>query len=56
MRGQDVHKNISVSDTKLSLGLRVGVISYHLTADKLFLVNPRAITGPEKMSLLRCVY
>ena len=30
----------------------MGFISYHLTADKLFPVNPRAITGPPKMSLL----
>ena len=52
MRGQDIHKNSPVSVTKLMLGLRVGFISSHLTVDKLFLVNPRAITGPPKMSLL----
>ena len=34
------------------LGLRVGFISSHLTADKLFQVNRRMITGPPKMSLL----
>ena len=38
--------------TKLTLGLRVGFISSHLAADKLFPVNPRAITGPPKISLL----
>ena len=37
-----IHKNISVSGTKLTLGLRVGFISSHLTVDKLFPVNPRA--------------
>ena len=47
-----IHKNISVSGTKLRLGHRVGFISSHLTEDKLFSVNPRAITGPPKMSLL----
>ena len=52
MRGLNVHKNIPVSITKLTLGLRVGFISSHLTAGKLFPVNPRAITGPPKMSLL----
>ena len=45
-------KNIPVSGTKLTLGLRVGFIGSHLTADKLFSVNPRAITGPPKMSVL----
>ena len=44
--------NIPVSITKLTLGLRVGFISSHLTADKYFPVNPRAITGLPKMSLL----
>ena len=38
---------------KLTFGLRVGCISSHLTVDKPFSVNPRAITGPPKMSLLR---
>ena len=52
MRGLNVHKNIPVSITKLMLGLLVGFISAHLTADKLFPVNQRAITGPPKMSLL----
>ena len=41
-----------VSATKLALSLRVGFISSHLTVDKLFPDNPRAITGPPKMSLL----
>ena len=52
MRELDIHKNFPVSDTKLTIGLRVGFISSHLTSDKLFPVNPRAITGPPKMSLL----
>ena len=52
MRGLDVHENIDVSDTKLMLGLRVYFISSDLTANKLFPINPRAITGPLKMSLL----
>ena len=52
MRGLNVHKNIPVSVTILTLSLRVGFISSHLTADKHFPVNPRAITGPPKMSLL----
>ena len=52
MRGLNIHKNISVSITKLTLGLRVGLISSHLIADKSFRINPRAITGPPKMSLL----
>ena len=52
MRGLNVHKNIPVSNTKLTHGLRVGFISSHLIADKLFPINPRAITGPPKMSLL----
>ena len=52
MRGLNVHKNIPVSITKLTLGLRVGFISSHLIADNLFSINPRAITGPPKMSLL----
>ena len=53
MRGLNVHKNIPVSVTKLTLGLAVGFISSsHLTADKLFPVNPRAITGPPNMILL----
>ena len=52
MRGLDVHENIDVSDTKLMFGLRVCFISSDLTANKLFLINPRAVTGPPKMSLL----
>ena len=52
MRGLDVHENIGVSDSKLMLGLRVCFISSDLTANKLFPINPRAITGPPKMSLL----
>ena len=52
MRGLNVHKNIPVSITKLTLYLRIGFISSHLIADKLFPVNPSAITGPPKMSLL----
>ena len=51
MRGLDIHKNILVSVTKMTLGLRVGFICSHLTADKLFPVNPTAITGPPEMSL-----
>ena len=52
MRRLCIHKNIPVSGIKLTLGLRVGFSSSHLTVNKLFLVNPRAITGPPKMSLL----
>ena len=43
---------IPISINKLMLGLRVRFISSHLTADKVFLVNPRAITGSPKTSLL----
>ena len=42
MREQNIHANIPVSGIKLTLGLRVGFISSHLTADKPFLVNPKA--------------
>ena len=52
MRGLDIHKNSPLSVTKQTLDLRVGFISSHLTANKLFPVNPRAITGLPKMSLL----
>ena len=52
MRALDIHNNSPVSVTKLTLGLRVGFIGSHLTANKLFPVNPRAITGPPKISLL----
>ena len=48
----NIHKNIPVSVTKLTLGHRVGFISTYLTTDKLFQVNPSMITGPPKMSLL----
>ena len=52
MRGLNVNKNIPVSITKLMLGIRVDFISSRLIADKLFPVNPRAITGQPRMSLL----
>ena len=52
VRVLNVHKNIPVSGTKQTLGLRVGFISSHFIVDKLFPVNPRAITSPQKMSLL----
>ena len=52
MRGLGIHKNIPVSDTKLTLVLLVGFISSHLTADKLFLISSREITCPSKMNLL----
>ena len=52
MRGLDIHKNSPVSVTKLKLSLRVGFISSHLAANKLFPVNRREIKGPPKMSLL----
>ena len=52
LRGLDIHKDIPVSVTKFTLGLRVGFISSHLTVVKLFPVNPGAITGPPNMSLL----
>ena len=52
MRGMNIHKNIPVYVTKLTFIFRVGFISSHLKADKLFKVNSSAITGPQKMSLL----
>ena len=52
MREQGIHKHIPFSETKLTLGLRLGSISSHFTLDKLFAVNPRGITGPLKVSLL----
>ena len=52
MRGLDVHENIDVSDTKMMLSLPVCFISSDLTAYKIFPINPRAIRGPPKMSLL----
>ena len=52
MRVLNVHKNIPVSLTKLLLGLRVGFVSSHLIVDKLFQIDPRAITGPPKISHL----
>ena len=47
-----IHKTIPVSDTELTLGLRVGFITSHVAADKLFSVHPTAITGLQKMNLL----
>ena len=38
-RGMDIHQNIPISVTKLSLGLRVCLFIFHLTVDKLFPVN-----------------
>ena len=52
MRGMNIHKNIPVSVTKLMLGHRVGFICFHMTTDKLFPINPRAITGPPKIRFL----
>ena len=52
MKGMNIHKNIPVSAAKLTLGLRVSFISFHLTTDKFFSVNQWAITGPPKMGLL----
>ena len=52
MREQGIHENIPIHVTRLTLGLLVGFISSHLTADKLIPVDPRAITGKPKMSLL----
>ena len=52
MRELDIHKNSPVSVTKLTPGLQVDFIGSHLTVNKLYLVYPRAITGPPKMSLL----
>ena len=51
MRGQDIHKNVPVSVTKLTLRLRLLFISARLTTDKLSQVNDIAITGSPKMSL-----
>ena len=52
MKRLGIHKNIPVFDTQLTLDLLVGFISSHLTVDKLFPVNPKAISDPPKMSLL----
>ena len=52
MRGLFISKNIPVSVPKPPLSLRVGFISSHLTAVKLFPVITRAISGPPNMSLL----
>ena len=52
MRLLYIHKNCLISVTKLTLGLRAGFISSRLTADKLFPVNPRTITGSPNMNLL----
>ena len=55
MRGLGVHENIHVSDAKVTLGVRVDLISSHLIVDKPFSINPGAITGPPKMSLVLAV-
>ena len=52
MRELRVHYDIRVSDTKQMLSPRVGFISSNLTTNKLLPINPRAIPGPPKMSLL----
>ena len=52
MKGLYIQKNSPVSVTKLKLGLPVGFIRSHLTVDKLYPVNLRAITAPPTMSLL----
>ena len=52
MRVLEIYKNTPVSVTKLTLGFRVGFISSYLSTNKLLPVNPRAITGPPKISLL----
>ena len=52
MRWLGVHKIIPDSDTKPTLNHQVGFIISNLTADKLFPVNQRVITGPPKMSHL----
>ena len=52
MRRLRIHNNIPVSDIKLMFGIWVGIISSHLTADKLFVANPRAFSDPPKMILL----
>ena len=51
MRGLDIHE-IDASDPKLMLGLQVCFMSSDLPANKLFPINPSAITGVPKMSLL----
>ena len=48
MRALGIHKNIIISDTKLTLCLSLGFISSHLTVNKLFPVNLRVITTPLK--------
>ena len=52
MRRLGIHKNIPVYATNLTAGLGLGSISSHMTADKLFPINQRAITGPPKISLM----
>ena len=52
MKGMNIQKDIPAYVTKLKLGHRVGFMSSLLTTDKLFPGNPRAITGPPKISLL----
>ena len=48
MRGLRIQKNIPVPDTKLTLGLSVGLLSSHLAADKIFIVELRANMGPDE--------
>ena len=48
LRAMNIHKNIPVSVTKLTLGHRVDFISSQ-TTDQLFPVNPTKITGPPKI-------
>ena len=52
MRGLGIHTNNPVYVTKLTLDPPSGFISSQLTMEKLFAVNPIAVTGPPKMSLL----
>ena len=52
MRRLAIHKNIPAGTLIRTLNFRVGFIISHKTADKLFPVNPRAITGPSKISIL----
>ena len=48
----NIHKDIPISVTILTLGLRVGFIGSHMTENKLFPVNSRAVTGLPKISVL----
>ena len=45
MRGLSIHTNIHVSVIELMLALRLGFISFHMTAVNCS--HPRAITGDE---------